>query len=147
MFCLSPSTLIINVFSFLIKIGLFYWSFIWKHTISQVLSKAAIQSDELLSLMDWNGKEEGFFVEWLSYFVLFTDRFSFAIVGSHPHFILSTPKKTKSLHRKINAFLFLSQKSMHPIFRFLAFFLWISFKIFITVCLFFIWCVTHFETK
>ena len=73
--------------------------------------------------LEWNGKEEGFFVEWLSYFVLFTDRFSFAIVGSQPHFILSMPKKTKSLHRKINAFLFLSQKSMHPIFRFLAFFL------------------------
>ena len=73
--------------------------------------------------LEWNGKEEGFFVEWLSYFVLFTDQFSYAITGSHPHFILSTPKKTKSLHRKINAFLFLSQKSMHPIFRFLAFFL------------------------
>ena len=29
MFCLSPSTLIINVSSFLIKIALFYWSFIY----------------------------------------------------------------------------------------------------------------------
>ena len=83
---------------------------------------------------------------WI-YFFLFTDRFSFTITGSQPYFILSTLKFRKSLHRKINAFLFLSQKSMHPIFRFLAFFLWISFKIFITVCLFFIWCITHFETK
>ena len=49
MFCLSPSTLIINVFSFLIKIALFYWPFIWKHTISQVLSKAAIQSKLLFT--------------------------------------------------------------------------------------------------
>ena len=49
MFCLSPSTLIINVFSFLIKIALFYWPFIWKHTISQVLSKAAIQSELLFT--------------------------------------------------------------------------------------------------
>ena len=32
---------------------------------------------------------------WL---VLFTDRFSYAITGSHPHFILSTPKNSKSLH-------------------------------------------------
>ena len=48
--------------------------------------------------LEWNGKTEGFFVEWLSYFVLFTDRFSFAITGSHPYFILSTPKLRKSLH-------------------------------------------------
>ena len=48
MFCLSPSTPIINVFSFLIRIALFYWPFIWKHTISQVLSKAATQSEALL---------------------------------------------------------------------------------------------------
>ena len=41
----SPSTLIINVFSFLIKIALFCWPFIWKHTISHGLSKAAIQSE------------------------------------------------------------------------------------------------------
>ena len=32
--------------------------------------------------LEWNGKEEGFFVEWLSYFVLFTDRCSYAITGS-----------------------------------------------------------------
>ena len=49
MFYLSPSNLIINVFSFLIKIALFYWPFIWKHTISQVLSKAAIQSELLFT--------------------------------------------------------------------------------------------------
>ena len=48
--------------------------------------------------LEWNGKEEGVFDEWLSYFVLFTDRFSYAITGSHPHFILSTPKLGKSLH-------------------------------------------------
>ena len=34
--------------------------------------------------LEWNGKEEGFFVEWLSYFVLFTDRFSFAIQALTP---------------------------------------------------------------
>ena len=73
--------------------------------------------------LEWNEKTEGFFVEWLSYFVLFNDRFSFAITGSQPYFILSTLKFRKSLHRKINAFLFLSQKSMHSIFSFLAFFL------------------------
>ena len=42
--------------------------------------------------LEWNGKEEGVFDEWLSYFVLFTDRISYAITGSHPHFIPSTPK-------------------------------------------------------
>ena len=45
--------------------------------------------------LEWNGKEEGVFDEWLSYFVLFTDRISYAITGSHPHFILSTPKNRR----------------------------------------------------
>ena len=49
--------------------------------------------------LEWNGKEEGSFVERLSYFVLFTHRFSYAITGSYPPpFILSTPKNCKSLH-------------------------------------------------
>ena len=48
--------------------------------------------------LEWNGKDEGFFVEWLSHFVLFTDRYSYAITGSYPHSILSTAKFCKSLH-------------------------------------------------
>ena len=34
--------------------------------------------------LEWNGKEEGFYVKWLSYLVLFTDRFSFAIQALTP---------------------------------------------------------------
>ena len=56
MFCLwmtnrfsPPSNLIINVFNFLIKIALFYLPFIRKRTISQVLSKAVIQSELLFT--------------------------------------------------------------------------------------------------
>ena len=56
--------------------------------------------------LEWNWKEEGFFVEWFSYFVLFTDWFSYAITGSHPHFILSTSKnhrpKTANRYMRIS---------------------------------------------
>ena len=97
MFCLSPSTLIINVFNFLIKIALLtfhletyeFWSFFQ--------SRNTIWWTFIPDELEWNGKEEGFFVEWLSYFVLFTDRCSYAITGSHPHFILSTAKFCKPL--------------------------------------------------
>ena len=46
--------------------------------------------------MDWNGMERKrvSLLNGLSYFVLFTDRCSYAITGSHPHFILSTPKNS-----------------------------------------------------
>ena len=41
--------------------------------------------------LEWNGKEEGFFVEWLSYFVLFNDRFSFAIQALTPTLFCRRP--------------------------------------------------------
>ena len=41
--------------------------------------------------LEWNGKTEGFFVEWLSYFVLFNDRFSFAIQALTPTLFCRRP--------------------------------------------------------
>ena len=41
--------------------------------------------------LECNGNTEGFFVEWLSYFVLFTDRFSFAIQALTPTLFCRRP--------------------------------------------------------
>ena len=41
--------------------------------------------------LEWNVKKEGFFVEWLSYFVLFNDRFSFAIQALTPTLFCRRP--------------------------------------------------------
>ena len=41
--------------------------------------------------LEWNGKEGGFFVEWLSYFVLFNDHFSSAIQALTPTLFCRRP--------------------------------------------------------
>ena len=41
--------------------------------------------------LECNGNTEGFFVEWLSYFVLFNDRFSFAIQALTPTLFCRRP--------------------------------------------------------
>ena len=96
------------------------WKFLWIFS-GNIENKQRFIPDGL----EWNGKEEGFFVEWLSYFVLFTDRFSFAIVGSHPHFILSTLKnhrpKTAKLYIRISFEYLLELQSDSLIYKSLQF--------------------------